>query len=60
MDPSQYKQFNETMGASDYSGIGIFIELDVKNKNRLIILEPVEGAPAYKAGLRSGDQILGN
>ncbi len=58
MDPLYYKQFNESMGASDYSGIGIFIEVDVRNNNKLIIVEPVEGSPAYRAGLKPGDHIL--
>jgi len=58
MDPRYYEQYNQAMGASDYSGIGIFIELDTKNNNHLTIVEPIEETPAYRAGLRPGDEII--
>jgi carboxyl-terminal processing protease len=58
MDPACYKQYNQTMGSSDYSGIGIFIEINAKKNNRITIVEPIEDYPAYKAGLRAGDEIL--
>ncbi|MEQ8187297.1 MAG: S41 family peptidase [Candidatus Eremiobacterota bacterium] len=58
MDPAYYKQYNQTMGSSDYSGIGIFIEINAKKNNRITIVEPIEDYPAYKAGLRAGDEIL--
>jgi carboxyl-terminal processing protease len=44
---------NDTKG--EYEGIGI--ELTIKN-NSILIVTVVEDTPAYKAGLRAGDQII--
>ena len=38
------------------SGIGIQIGLD--KSQRLIVIAPIEGTPAYKAGLRPSDEII--
>lgn len=49
-----YKKIeNDTKG--EYEGIGI--ELTIKN-NAILIVTVVEDTPAYKAGLRAGDQII--
>jgi carboxyl-terminal processing protease len=43
----------ETKGK--FSGIGIEITL----KDRILtVVSPIEGTPAYQAGLKAGDQIL--
>ena len=47
------KMENDTKG--EYEGIGI--ELTIKN-NSILIVTVVEDTPAYKAGLRAGDQII--
>jgi carboxyl-terminal processing protease len=53
-NPEETKKFIE-----DASGIfeGIGAEVDVKN-DQLLIVSPLEGTPAQKAGLRAGDKIL--
>ncbi len=43
------------MTSGQYGGIGALIQ---QRDNFVIISEPYEGAPAYKAGLRAGDKIL--
>ncbi len=43
------------MTSGQYGGIGALIQ---QRDNYVIISEPYEGAPAYKAGLRAGDKIL--
>ena len=49
-----YKELEaETKGS--FGGIGL--ELAVLN-DVLTVISPVEGAPAYKAGIRAGDQII--
>lgn len=58
MTPKEYAKLQEQMQATDFGGIGIYIELDRDNKNQLTIFEPIEGTPAAKAGLEAGDQIL--
>ena len=43
----------ETKGA--FTGVGI--EITIKN-NVLTVVSPIEGTPAYKAGIQAGDQII--
>ncbi|GAB6065757.1 S41 family peptidase [Aquifex pyrophilus] len=52
--PEQYKEFmQETEG--EFGGIGIEITME---KGRPIVVAPIEGTPAWKAGLRPGDVII--
>ncbi len=52
--PEKYKEFmEETEG--EFGGIGIEISME---KGRPIVVSPIEGTPAYKAGLRAGDIIV--
>ena len=44
----------ETKGK--FSGVGIVIEM---RDNLLTVVSPIEGTPAYKAGIKAGDQIIG-
>lgn len=54
MAPEEFKEFQiETKGS--FSGIGIEITL---KDNLLIVLSPIEGTPAYRAGLQAGDRII--
>lgn len=57
MMPDEYKKLKEQLSGGDFTGIGVFISLDSKNYNWLTVLEPIEGTPAYKAGLKPGDII---
>lgn len=52
--PESYKDLQiETKG--EFSGIGIVITMQ---ENMITVISPIEGAPAYKAGIRAGDQII--
>ncbi len=51
----QYRRERLEM-ASRYEGIGAFVEKD--QNNFIVIVAPIEGSPAEKAGLRPGDRIL--
>jgi carboxyl-terminal processing protease len=52
--PEELKEFEEdTKG--EFGGIGIEISME---KGRPIVVAPIEGTPAYKAGLRAGDIII--
>ena len=54
MAPEEFKELQiDTKGS--FSGIGI--EITMKD-NLLIVVSPIEGTPAYKAGLRAGDRII--
>jgi len=52
--PSDATKFNEDI-SGEFSGIGA--QIDVKN-GQLMIIAPLKGSPAEKAGLRAGDEIL--
>lgn len=58
MTPKEYNMLNEQMSGGNFGGIGIYIQLDKKNNNRLTVMEPIENTPAYKAGIKTGDVIL--
>jgi len=52
--PEETKRFEEDVKGS-FEGVGM--EIDRKN-DQLLIISPLEGTPAQKAGLRPGDIIL--
>ncbi|MCK5219269.1 S41 family peptidase [bacterium] len=54
MDPQTYKDMcQETKGV--FGGLGI--EIGMRN-NRLTIISPIEGTPAFRAKLQLGDEIM--
>ncbi len=54
-DPTEAKQFTEQLRGS-FGGIGA--EIGMKD-NQLVIIAPLDETPAQRAGLQSGDMILG-
>ncbi len=52
--PSEAKDFSDELNNS-FSGIGV--ELDKDSNGNLIIISPINGFPAYKAGLKPQDII---
>ncbi len=56
LDPKEFNQMRiDTSG--ELTGIGIQIVKD-KESDNLIIISPIEGTPAYKAGIKAQDKIL--
>lgn len=56
LDPKQFEALtNQTSG--EVSGIGIRMEINEKTQ-RLTVVEPIENSPAYRMGIKEGDQIL--
>jgi len=54
MSPEEYKELMvETKGS--FSGVGIEI---TTRDNVLTVVSPIEGTPAFKAGIKAGDQII--
>ncbi len=54
MPPDVYKEMKiDTMG--EFGGLGIEITI---REHTLIIVSPIEDTPAFRAGLKAGDQIL--
>ncbi len=53
MTPDMYKEIQvETKG--EFGGVGI--QIGIKD-NRLTVIAPIEGTPAYRAGIQAGDAI---
>lgn len=53
MTPEMYKEIQvETKG--EFGGVGI--QIGIKD-NRLTVIAPIEGTPAYRAGIKAGDYI---
>lgn len=54
LTPEEYKELQvETKGS--FTGVGIEITM---RDGVLTVVSPIEGTPAYKAGLKSGDRII--
>ncbi len=54
-NPLGRKQFEERLGGGAVEGIGAMVEMI---NGRVVIISPLNGSPAAKAGLLPGDQIL--
>src|SRR5262245_58551762 len=55
LDPKTYKEMREEQQGS-FSGLGIVISMKGDEKE-LTVISPIEGTPAYRAGIRAGDII---
>jgi len=55
MDPEEYEKLKqETEGNAEIIGTGIDLE---KRKRGYVVVSPIEGSPAWRAGIESGDLI---
>lgn len=54
-NPKESKDFQESVQGKGFGGIGIEIG---SRKGQLMVIAPLKGTPADKAGLRAGDYIL--
>src|SRR5262245_46622955 len=55
IDPETRKKFDQEI-AGNFTGIGIQIRKDAAT-DQLLVVTPIKGSPAYKAGLQAGDLI---
>ena len=56
LSPSEINSLEESLKGGDFGGIGVYIVQDPRNRH--ILVEPIEGTPAYRAGVKTGDRIL--
>lgn len=54
LDPEQNREFELSLSGT-YEGVGI--EIDIRDKT-LVVVAPIDGTPAQKAGVQAGDKIL--
>jgi len=52
--PKQYESFIQETGG-EFGGVGIEIGME---KGRPVVISPIEGTPAFRAGIKPGDVIL--
>jgi carboxyl-terminal processing protease len=55
MDPRAFKEFQESAFAGQFTGIGIIMDL---KDGHVIVVSPIPGTPAARAGLLTGDRIV--
>ncbi len=53
LDPSHFSRLREDH-VGKYHGLGIIIQ---KQEQRLVVISPIEGGPAYRLGIQAGDII---
>jgi len=55
LSPSEINSLEESLRGGDFGGIGVYMIQDPRSK--AILVEPIEGMPAARAGVRTGDRI---
>ena len=56
INSADLKQFNESVD-QEFGGIGIQVSVDPKSRHQMV-MTPLPGTPAYRAGIRAGDHII--
>ena len=56
LSPQEINGLDEQLHGGDFGGIGVYIVQDPKTGS--IVVDPIEGNPAIRAGVRPGDVIL--
>jgi carboxyl-terminal processing protease len=56
LSPTEISSLEESLRGGDFGGIGVYIVQDPRT--RRILVDPIEGTPAYRAGLKPGDAIV--
>jgi carboxyl-terminal processing protease len=56
LDAEQYKAI-QTLGSGELSGVGLIVGLDNDTK-QIVVISPVDGTPASRAGIKARDAIV--
>jgi carboxyl-terminal processing protease len=56
LSPTEISSLEESLRGGDFGGIGVYIVQDPRSKR--VLIDPIEGTPAYRAGLKPGDSIV--
>jgi len=57
LTPRDMRALTELMRGGDFGGIGVYIGIDPKTRY-VLVLAPIQGTPAARAGLKAGDLVL--
>ncbi len=55
MDPHEFTSLEEMLKGGDFGGIGVYIGEDAHGN---VLVAPIDGAPAARAGMKPGDLIV--
>lgn len=56
LTPDEIRQLEEQLNGGDFGGIGVYIVQDPHTGS--ILVQPIEGTPAARAGIKTGDAII--
>ena len=56
LSPREINSLEESLKGGDFGGIGVYIVQDPRDKS--ILVQPIDGMPASRAGVRTGDKIV--
>ncbi len=56
LSPHEISSLEESLKGGDFGGIGVYIVQDPRDKS--VLVQPIDGMPASRAGVRTGDRIL--
>lgn len=56
LSPAEINSLEESLRGGDFGGIGVYMVQDAKSK--AVLVEPIEGMPAARAGMHTGDRIM--
>jgi carboxyl-terminal processing protease len=56
LSAGEINHLEESLRGGDFGGIGVYIVQDPRTKN--VIVDPIEGTPADKVGIKPGDEIV--
>jgi carboxyl-terminal processing protease len=54
LDPEEYEEIRVST-TGNYSGVGLEVSVE---EERVVVVTPIEGSPADRAGIRSGDVVI--
>ncbi len=56
LSPREIQSLEESLKGGDFGGIGVYIVQDPRTK--AVLVEPIDGTPAFLAGVKTGDRIV--
>ncbi len=56
LSPAEITSLEESLKGGDFGGIGVYMVVNPRTKELLV--EPIEGTPAFRAGIKTGDEIV--
>ncbi|TAM62420.1 S41 family peptidase [bacterium] len=56
LTPEEIRRLEESLNGGDFGGIGVYIVQDPRTG--VVLVQPIEGTPAARAGIKAGDAII--